>query len=377
MPGSLSSFVSRSFSWLSAGGLRPVDGQVEQSTAASQEQSGAGEAVAAVSSAALPPPVVPLGHLGGLPAPYPAPNVFAGPHVAPLVHEAEDLLELSRAQAADALHSFSMAHDQHLPPVPRRSGPPSASTLQSGDFMSLSSGVASSPPSNGGNASSPRRTQTSHLRSFEEAQRRHQNHASYDQDIGFPQGPFATIGAHVDRISAYASNPSLGGGIFQIRHKEGQPQGTKHVGPTLRLVCSREGKSRSSSGAGGSNSQVEAAASASSAPSRRRASLRCGCLWSVRLEVVSLPHVPLPLADGTVPDLIPAVGYSGYVSHFLPLPHPPTTSHALHGCLFSSGPWLSKPIWFIITLCQRMFSLLFLLRIIIQFQQIFVSMLKT
>jgi hypothetical protein len=85
MPGSLSSFVSRSFSWLSAGGLRPVDGQVEQSTAASQEQSGAGEAVAAVSSAALPPPVVPLGHLGGLPAPYPAPNVFAGPHVAPLV----------------------------------------------------------------------------------------------------------------------------------------------------------------------------------------------------------------------------------------------------------------------------------------------------
>jgi hypothetical protein len=38
MPGSLSSFVSRSFSWLSAGGLRPVDGQVEQIDLENSEQ---------------------------------------------------------------------------------------------------------------------------------------------------------------------------------------------------------------------------------------------------------------------------------------------------------------------------------------------------
>ena len=77
MPGSISSFVSRSFSWLSTGGLRPVDPHVEQSTASQQQ--GAGQAAAAASSAApLREVVVPLGHLGSLPGAYPAPFAFAG-----------------------------------------------------------------------------------------------------------------------------------------------------------------------------------------------------------------------------------------------------------------------------------------------------------
>ena len=177
MPNSISSFVSRSFSWLSTGGLRPVDPHVEQSTA-SQQRSGAGQATAAASSAApLPEVVMPLGHLGSLPAPYAAPFAFAGPNVVPPVNEAADAVE--QAAAAAALCGFSgvSSHVQlprggmaHAPA--RRSGPPSQSTLQSADFLSTSSSVAN------GNSSSPRRTQTSHLRSLEDALRRHQNHGS-------------------------------------------------------------------------------------------------------------------------------------------------------------------------------------------------------
>ena len=104
MPGSISSFVSRSFSWLSTGGLRPVDPHVEQSTASQQQ--GAGQAAAAASSAApLREVVVPLGHLGSLPGAYPAPFAFAGPNVVPHVNEAADAVE--QAAAAAALCGFS------------------------------------------------------------------------------------------------------------------------------------------------------------------------------------------------------------------------------------------------------------------------------
>jgi len=345
MPGSISSFVSRSFSWLSTGGLRPVDPHVEQSTASQQQ--GAGQAAAAASSAApLREVVVPLGHLGSLPGAYPAPFAFAGPNVVPHVNEAADAVE--QAAAAAALCGFSGV-SSHLPlPLPprggtghapaRRSGPASQSTLQSGDFHSTSDGVGSVANAN---SSSPRRTQTSHLRSLEDALRRHQNHGSAHVEIptDFPQGPYATIGAHLDRIQAYAENPSVGGGIFQFRQKESRAEGTKFVGPTLRLVCSREGQPpRNRSSGAGSNSEVAAAAAACSGPNRRRSSLRCGCLWSVRLEVVSLPEEVGETEADT------AAGYSGYVFHDLPrpptpshaLPRPPTPSHALslsHACL--------------------------------------------
>ena len=100
MPNSISSFVSRSFSWLSTGGLRPADPHVEQSTA-SQQRSGAGQATAAASSAApLPEVVMPLGHLDSLPAPYAAPFAFAGPNVVPPVNEAADAVEQAAAAAA-------------------------------------------------------------------------------------------------------------------------------------------------------------------------------------------------------------------------------------------------------------------------------------
>ena len=91
---------------------------------------------------------------------------------------------------------------------------------------------------------------------------------------GFPEGPYPTLAFHIDRLRQYASDPAHGGGIFQVRLKD--KRDLVRVGPQARLVCKRQGF------APGTPTERQAG-------QRNRGSVRCGCKWSVMIEVVSFP----------------------------------------------------------------------------------------
>lgn len=146
------------------------------------------------------------------------------------------------------------------PPFQRRSGPPSQSTLNSSAFRSSAQGShTSSLPASvpGYPPGSPKKKQVAHLRSAQAALRRKSN-GKRDAQLGegevfnmppdFPQGPYTTLAMHMDKVLQYAKDPSLGGGIFDIREKETKFEGTKRVGPWARLVCNREGQPPSTEG---------------------------------------------------------------------------------------------------------------------------------
>ena len=52
---------------------------------------------------------------------------------------------------------------------------------------------------------------------------------------------------HIDRLNVYASNPSLGGGIFHLRERNAKAASIRR-GQTARVVCNREGHHRSHAG---------------------------------------------------------------------------------------------------------------------------------
>lgn len=163
----------------------------------------------------------------------------------------------------------------------RRSGPASASTLRSDDWgIPDVAQYQHTPTVQGRSSGSPRRTSTSKLR---------QLHNAYDRTGGdppqlpddFPAGPFASISMHMDHVKGYAKNPKQGGGIFIIREKEHKVP-ARNRGPTARLVCNREGRKPFQTGVvNGLNNDKR---------SRKRGSIRCGCKWSVTLELVAGPH---------------------------------------------------------------------------------------
>ena len=166
----------------------------------------------------------------------------------------------------------------------------------------------------GRSAGSPSKGSTSHLRTVSAALQR-LNGVPQDLPEDFPVGPFASIQMHMDQVKAWSMNPSTGGGIFKIREKEYKEAGKKR-GAIARLVCNHEGKHRrqSSASAGvmqapdddddddddeedevldveenittsvpvfGSSKRKKRLANGP----RKRGSWRCGCKWSVQLEV--------------------------------------------------------------------------------------------
>ena len=178
------------------------------------------------------------------------------------------------------------------------------------------------PPVQGRSPGSPSKGSTSHLRTVSAALQR-LNGLPPDLPVDFPSGPFASIQMHMDQIKAWCTNPLTGGGIFQIREKEFKDAGKKR-GAIARLVCNHEGKPRrqSSASAGVMHASADGDDGDDDVPplddddvevddlldveeghvvgttmgtrkrkkkpeteSRKRGSWRCGCKWSVNLEV--------------------------------------------------------------------------------------------
>ena len=197
-----------------------------------------------------------------------------------------------------ALHAAEMLRDMQQRngrngAVPHRSGPPSASTLQSDDWgVSDVRQYTTNHPSavraaEGRAQGSPTRTSTSHLRTVEQAYNRVGGPPPLPSD--FPVGPFASLSMHIDRLHVYASNPSLGGGIFQLRERNSKGASIRR-GQTARVVCNREGHHRSHAGVSAADPADAMSTSGDGRARdgrRNRGSFRCGCLWSVSLEVVA------------------------------------------------------------------------------------------
>ena len=139
------------------------------------------------------------------------------------------------------------------------------------------------PPVQGRSQGSPRRTSTARLRTAEQVWRGNPPDLPFD----FPAGPFASMSMHMDRIKSYASSPDVGGGIWFVREKESKPEGSRR-GPRVRLVCSREGHARRQEGSTG-EATIPAAEGVQRPDRRKRGSQRCGCPWSVSLELVAGP----------------------------------------------------------------------------------------
>lgn len=176
-------------------------------------------------------------------------------------------------------------------------------------------------PVQGRSPGSPSKGSTSHLRTVSAALQR-LNGLPPDLPVDFPSGPFASIQMHMDQIKAWCTNPLTSGGIFQIREKEFKDAGKKR-GAIARLVCNHEGKPRrqSSASAGvmhasadgddgdddvdngeqdeevddlldveeghvvGTTMGTRKRKKKPETESRKRGSWRCGCKWSVNLEV--------------------------------------------------------------------------------------------
>lgn len=190
--------------------------------------------------------------------------------------------EVHPADAREAARVLSglggvLSHDDIRGTRPRRrSGPASASTLRSDDWGV--SGLSQHQNVEGRSSGSPRRTSTSKLRTMSQIYQ-HTGGAPPNLPEGFPVGPYCTISMHMDRIKTYAKDPSQGGGIFFIREKETKRPGQRR-GPIARVVCNREGHKPSQAGVvKGVTKQT-----------RRRGSIRCGCKWSVTLELIDGPE---------------------------------------------------------------------------------------
>ena len=176
--------------------------------------------------------------------------------------------------------------------APRRSGPASASTLQSEDWGV--SGVAQYPGAKqvaGRARGSPRRTSVTGMRTAQQALSRVGGAPALPPD--FPGGPYASLDMHMDRIKAWSKNPATGGGVFKIREKEVR-EAQKRVGATARLVCNREGVAKRGSLAtagsvGAADIPGGTACGGGAIRDRRRGSWRCSCKWAVSLEVVAGP----------------------------------------------------------------------------------------
>ena len=220
--------------------------------------------------------------------------------------------------------------------TPQHSGPLSQSTLCSGDFHSsyladvaASSSTGSAPgilgsharPVHlfpGAHAPGISAAGAGHVHPLPHAQRcppqnthfRSLNSAWGNRTIGdlssdlpslFPQGPHDSLEEHRAKMEEYAANPALGGGIFQLRSQEFKVNGSTKVGPSLRLVCTRQGHPRIKHSGGASGSTTDAPASESpvhdpaSVTTRRTVSVRCGCPWNVYFEMVRMPDLD---ADG-------------------------------------------------------------------------------
>ena len=223
------------------------------------------------------------------------------------------------------LQGLSQPREQYQG-IPRRSGPPSASTLNSNDFslMEDEGSVQGSTqgggereslsnPQSGGSQSNPRiipqrgapRTAPASPMRTSTVQGRTGNSPQRPSTVGlrtpmqawgtagepdlpadFPKGPYASLSLHMDRIQAWSKDFSSGGGRFTLVNKEDEvAQGVqkKTRGARVRLYCNRGGSrtSRSAPHAGG----------------RQRASIRCNCPCQIVLEVCRIAEAP-DLAQG-------------------------------------------------------------------------------